>query len=328
MSAEAGSPPPAPPPPEPPAADGTVARLDARGCLVRLDRPRAGVPGDGRDLWVAVAGRVHLRDRTDQKAPVAVGDRVRVQFGERHGAAVTELYPRRSLLSRPSVRREHVEHVMAANVDQVLVVASAADPAFNPSFVDRILAVVAWCRLEALLVVNKMDLAAGEPPEAATYRALGVPVFPVSALRGEGVEPLRAALAGKVSVATGHSGVGKTSVLNAVAPGLGLAVGEVNPVSRKGTHTTTAAVRVELPGGGAVIDTAGVREFGLFRIPARDLTWLFPDLARAAARCRFPDCSHTHEPGCAVLAAVEAGEVAAFRYDSYLKILESLGSER
>lgn len=309
-------------------ADGVVARLDARGCVVRLDQPRSGVAGDGRDLWCSVAGRVHLKDRTDQKAPVAVGDRVRVLFAGSHGASVSELFPRRSLLSRPAVGRGHVEHVMAVNVDQVLVVTSAADPQFNPSFVDRMLAVIAWCRLEALLVVNKMDLVPAEPSEADVYRGLGVGVFPVSAVTGAGIPALRAALADKVSVATGHSGVGKSSVLNAVAPGLGLAVGEVNPVSGRGTHTTTAAVRFELPRGGALIDTAGVREFGLFKIPARDLTWLFPDLAKAAAKCRFPDCSHTHEPGCAVEAAVEAGAVASFRYDSYLKILESMGPER
>jgi ribosome biogenesis GTPase / thiamine phosphate phosphatase len=313
---------------EPVMADGVVSRLDARGCLVRLDAARPEVPGDGRDLWCTVAGRVHLKDRTDQKAPVAVGDRVRVLLGAKHGATVAELYPRRSLLSRPAVGKSHVEHVMAVNVDQVLVVTSAADPEFNPAFVDRILAVSAWCRLEGLLVVNKMDLVPAEPPEAAVYRALGMRVFPVSARDGSGVPALRAALADKVSVATGHSGVGKSSVLNAVTPGLGLAVGEVNQVSRRGTHTTTAAVRMELPGGGAVIDTAGVREFGLFHIPARDLTWLFPDLAKAAAACRFPDCSHTHEPGCAVAAAVEAGQVAPFRYDSYLKILESMGETR
>jgi ribosome biogenesis GTPase len=305
-----------------------VARLDARGCLVRLDEARAGVPGDGRDLWVSVAGRVHLKDRTEQKSPVAVGDRVRVLFEQKHGAAVTELYPRRSLLSRPGARDGRTEHVMAANVDQVLIVASAADPAFNPAFVDRVLAVVAWCRLEALLVINKMDLVPAEPPEAEVYRGLGTRVFPVSAATGDGIAALRAALQGQVSVATGHSGVGKSSVLNAVAPGLGLAVGEVNPVSGRGTHTTTAAVRVELPGGGAVIDTAGVREFGLFKIPARDLAWLFPDLAKAAAGCRFPDCSHTHEPGCAVLGAIETGAVAPFRYDSYLKILESMEESR
>jgi ribosome biogenesis GTPase len=302
--------------------DGVVARLDARGCLVRLDAPPPG--GGERDVWCSVAGRVHLKDRTDQKSPVAVGDRVRVLPGAGGGATVAELYPRRSVLSRPAVHKGRVEHVLAANVDQVVIVTAAADPAFNPALVDRILVVAAWSRLTALLVINKMDLVAAEPAEAEVYRGLGIGVFPTSAEKGVGLDPLRAALAGKTSVVTGHSGVGKSSVLNAVAPGLALVVGEVNAVSRRGTHTTTAAVLVDLAGGGALIDTAGVREFGLLRIPARELAWLFPDLAAVAPGCRYPDCSHTHEPGCAVHAAVEAGRVAPFRYDSYLKILETM----
>jgi ribosome biogenesis GTPase len=307
--------------PAEPLRTGTVARVDARGCLVRLD----ATSGDAAsDVWCAVAGRLHLKDRTGQKTPVAVGDRVGVRLGEQRGAQVAELAPRRSLLSRPAPHGGRVEHVLAANVDQVLIVTSAADPAFNPALVDRLLAVVEWSRLDAVLVVNKLDLVADEPPECAVYRALGYRVLGVSARTGAGVAALAEALVGRTSVVAGHSGVGKSSVLNAVAPGLGLAVGEVNAVSGRGTHTTTAAALFPLAAGGAVIDTAGVREFGLLRIPARELGWLFRDVARAAPGCRFPDCSHTHEPGCAVQAAVEAGTVAAFRYDSYLKILESL----
>lgn len=310
---------------EAPLLDGTVARVDARGALVRLDAAHPDAPGGGREAWCSVAGRLHLRGRTGQRTPVAAGDRVQVRMGGTRGAQVVTLQPRRSLLSRPAAHKGRIEHVLAANVDQVLIVASAADPGFNPSLVDRLLAVVAWSRLEALLVINKMDLVQEEPPEAATYRALGVPVFPASARTGAGLEPLRQRLRGRTSVVTGHSGVGKSSLLNALEPGLVLAVGEVNAVSGRGTHTTSAATHVELAGGGAVIDTAGVREFGLFQVPPRELTWLFPDLAAASRDCRFPDCSHTHEPGCAVEQAVEEGRVAAFRYDSYLKILETMG---
>lgn len=311
--------------PAPDLADALVLRLDARGCLVRLEEARPDVPGDGRTLWCAVSGRVHLRDRTGQKAPVAVGDRVRVRVGGTGGSAVAELHARRSLLSRPAAHQGRVEHVLAANVDQVLIVSSAADPPFNPALVDRFLAVVEWSRLTALLVVNKADLVACEPPELAVYRALGYPALLVSAATGAGVPELRAALVGRTSVVAGHSGVGKSSLLNAVEPGVGLAVGRVNEVSGRGKHTTTAALLIPLSGGGAVIDTAGVREFGLFNVPARELTWLFRDLAAVAPLCRFPDCSHTHEPGCAVGVAVEDGRIAAFRYDSYLKILESMG---
>ena len=155
-----------------------------------------------------------------------------------------------------------------------------------------------------------------------------VPVIVTSATEQTGIDELRAQLVGKVSVVTGHSGVGKSSLLNAVQPQLGLAVGEVNPVSERGTHTTTASVYIPLAAGGAVIDTAGVREFGLFGIPERDLGWLFPDIAAFAAECRYADCSHTHEPGCAVQEALVDERLAAFRFDSYLKILESLGERK
>jgi ribosome biogenesis GTPase len=309
--------------------DATVARLDARGCVVFLDRPTPGVPGDGRTLWCSVRGVIHLRDRPGQKTPLVAGDRVRVVPGGGDRGAVVELLPRRSMLSRPAVRKGRVEHVMAANVDGLAIVTAAAEPAFTPGLVDRMLAVAAWCRLDAMLVVNKIDLAEGAPPEIETYRALGVPVVLASATRGDGVEELRRALRGRTTVVAGHSGVGKSSLLNAVQPGLGLAVGEVNVVSGRGTHTTTAAVWAPLAEGGAVIDTAGVREFGLFGIPPRDLGWLFPDLAAVAPECRYPDCSHLHEPGCAVRGAVEEGRLARFRYESYLRILEGMGeSER
>lgn len=213
---------------------------------------------------------------------------------------------------------------MAANVDRVVIVTSVDDPPFNPSLVDRMLAVVEFSDLDALVVVNKMDLGGEPPPEAAVYEALGVPVLLTSAIDGTGIPALRAALAGRVSVVAGHSGVGKSSLLNAVQSDLGLVVGDVNPVTGRGTHTTTAAVLVPLAGGGAVIDTAGIREFGLFGIPRRDLPWLFKDIAALAQGCRYPDCSHTHEPECAVQEALVEGELAPFRFDSYLKILESL----
>ena len=302
----------------------TVARLDARGCLVRLDEPMEGLPGDGYELWCGVRGRIHLRDRRHQKSPVAVGDRVQVSHSSEDRGVVESIEPRRSTLSRPSVRRGRVEHVMAANVDRVVIVTALEEPVFNAALVDRLLAVIAYSNLEALLVVNKMDLGEAAPPEAAVYEALDVPVLLTSATSGQGIDALAEALAGRTSVVAGHSGVGKSSLLNAVQPRLGLEVGDVNAVTGRGTHTTTAAVWIPLAQGGAVIDTAGVREFGLYGIPKRDLPWLFKDIAEIADGCRYPDCSHTHEPGCAVQEALVAGELAPFRFDSYLKILESL----
>ena len=304
--------------------EARVIRLDARGCLVRLDEPHPELDGDGRELWCGVRGRIHLRDRRGQKSPVVVGDRVQVERTQEDRGAVVAIHPRSSTLSRPDIRKGHIEHVLAANVDQVVVVTSASDPDFTPGLVDRILAVIEYSELDAVIVVNKMDLVERPPYEVDAYRAMGYPVLETSAEDGTGIEALRAQLTGRVSVATGHSGVGKSSLLNALEPGLALDVGEVNEMTRRGKHTTTAAVWIPFGVDGAVVDTAGIREFGLFGIPKRDVPWLFRDIAQVAPRCRYPDCLHLHEPKCAVDEAVENGEIAAFRYESYLRILEGL----
>ena len=308
---------------EPTVYEATVVRLDARGCLVRLDAPPEDLLADAR-LWCNVRGRIHLRDRTHQKSPVAVGDRVRVVRTALDRGAIESIEARRSLLSRPANRQGRVEHVIAANLDAVALVSAAADPDFNPALVDRVLAVIEHCDLDALLVINKFDLVDDEPAEAQLYRALDYPVFVVSATEETGISALRDALIGRVTVICGHSGVGKSSLLNAINPAWALAVGHVNDFTGKGTHTTTATTLFDLPEGGAVIDTAGVREFGLFGIPKRDLPWLFRDIAAVASDCKFPDCSHTHEPRCAVQRALVDGDLAPTRFDSYLRILESL----
>ena len=298
-----------------PRLEGVVVRQDARGCRVLLS--------DGTDRWCPVRGRVHLSGTETTKTPVAVGDRVLVRRDGEGRGALEEVLPRTNVLARPDPHHERRQLILAANVDQVVIASSAADPVFGPGFVDRVLAVAEWSRIDALLVVTKMDLVATEPQELAVYRRMGHRVIVTSATRGDGVEEVRAALLGRVSVITGHSGVGKSSLLNAMEPGLGLKVGAVNEVSGRGRQTTTAAVRVALAGGGALIDTPGLREFGLFNVPPRELTWLFRDLKEVAPRCRFGNCLHKTEPGCAVQAAVDSGEVAAWRVDSYLRMLET-----
>jgi ribosome biogenesis GTPase len=298
-----------------------VVRQDARGCLVRLD--------DGGERWCAVRGRVHLAGPVTATTTVAVGDRVRVRAAGKDHGAIEEVLPRTSVLARPEPdrgRRRNVlrQHVLAANVDCVVVVASARDPEFEPSLVDRVLTVAEWSRVDALVVVSKADLVEGEPEALATYRRLGYGAILASAKTGLGVDALRAALSGRASVVTGHSGVGKTSLLNAVEPGLGLAVGRLNPVTGRGRQTTSSSVLVPLSGGGFVVDTPGIREFGLYNVPLREVTWLFRDLREVATRCRFGNCLHRGDPGCAVPAAVEAGEVAPFRLASYLRLLETM----
>ena len=300
--------------------EAVVIRQDARGCRVRFD--------DGEERWCSVRGRVHLRGPKTATTTVAVGDRVVVRPEGRERGSVEEILQRTSVLSRPDPHEVRRQHVLAANVDQVVVATAAADPAFSSGFVDRVLAVAEWSRLAAVIVVNKMDLVEAEPAECEAYRRMGYRVVLASARRGDGTDALRDMLTGRVSVVTGHSGVGKSSLLNAVEPGLALKVGLVNVVTGRGRQTTSAAVLVPLTLGGGVIDTPGIREFGLFNVPPREVTWLFRDLREIAPNCRFGDCLHRGEPGCAMLAAVEAGTVAAFRFESYLRLLETVGEVR
>ena len=301
---------------EGPVFEGVVVRQDARGVRVRMP--------DGDERWCAVRGRMHLVGPTTATTTVAVGDRVNVRP---HGAgqgSVEAVLPRRGVLSRPDPHHDRRQILLATNVDRVVVVESAAEPAFTPGFVDRVLAVAEWSCIDAMLVVNKMDLATEPPPEVEVYRRMGHPVILTSAATGAGIAEFREALVGRASVVTGHSGVGKSSLLNAVEPGLGLKVGAVNEYTRRGKQTTTAAFLVPLAAGGAVIDTPGIREFGLYNVPRREITRLYRDLREVAPRCRFSNCLHRGEPGCALPAAVESGEVAAWRVDSYLRLLETM----
>jgi ribosome biogenesis GTPase len=301
--------------------EGLVVRQDAKACVVRRS--------DGSTMRCAVRGRVHLDGRTTATTTVAVGDRVRVREAKDGEGVIEGVLPRTSVLARPEPdrgRRRNVlfQHVLAANVDAVAAVSAAAEPAFSPSFVDRLLAAAEWSRLGAVVIVNKVDLVAAEPPEVGAYRRMGYRVVLASARTGRGIDEVREVLSARTTVVAGHSGVGKSSLLNAVSPGLALDAGAVNPVTGRGTQTTTASVLVSLAGGGAVIDTPGVREFGLYNVPVREVTRLFRDLAAVAPSCRFSDCSHRTEPGCAVPAAIEAGRVSPWRFESYLRCLDSL----
>ena len=291
-------------------------RQDARGCLVRL--------AEATELFCSVRGKVHLAGSTHSTTTLAVGDRVELRRAQEGHGVIEAVLPRTSVLSRPDPHQVRLQHVLAANVDRVVAVASAAEPAFAPGFVDRVLAYAEWARLEALVVVNKMDLVAEPPGEIETYRKMGYGVVLTSTVTGVGVDEFRALLRGKASVVTGHSGVGKSSLLNAIQPGLALAVGKVNDVTRRGRQTTAAATWTPLDGGGALVDTPGVREFGLFNVPPQEVTRLFRDLAEVASRCKYGNCLHQTEPGCALDAAVASGLVAPWRVDSYRRILETL----
>ena len=264
----------------------------------------------------------------EQSSLLAPGDHVLV---EREGEDffVRGIGPRHTKLIRPAPANARPrEQVLAANIDRLIVVTSAANPAFNPGLIDRYLVAAQVCAIEAVLCVNKMDLSSTEPEALDSYRGLGVRVFCVSCRTGAGIEALRDALRGNTGVLSGHSGVGKTSLLNALDPGLRLITQEVSEVTGKGRHTTAAGRLYELAGNIRIIDTPGIRALGLWNVGPDEMTFFFPDLAGQAAGCRFRDCSHTHEPHCAVRIAVEKGHISRFRYESFLRIRSSLVEER
>lgn len=262
-----------------------------------------------------------------------VGDQVDfIEMEEGRGSIVSVL-PRRSQLSRrsavPMPSAQPFEQVIAANVDQVVAVFAAASPAPKWNLLDRYLVSAESSELPTLICVTKLDLvrrangSSDEMLEQALeiYRQIGYPVMLTSAKTGIGLEELRQRLQGRLSVLLGKSGVGKTSLLNALQPGLGLRVNEVSRVTRKGKHTTSHLEMFALEGGGALVDTPGVREFGLWEVDGRDLAWFFPEMRPFVGQCKFGlDCHHDEEPDCMVRQAVSSGLISPYRYKSYLRL--------
>ena len=273
---------------------------------------------DGREY--ACATRRLLKSlQTDLRHVVAAGDRVWFRpEGEREGI-IERVEPRRGVLSRSSKRRQHV---IVANVDQMIIVTSAAEPRIKPNLIDRYLVTAEKARIRPVICINKIDLinAADLLPLSGVYAQLGYRVLLVSATTGQGMESLKSLLVGKQTVFTGQSGVGKSSLLNAIEPGLALRVRTVSAESQKGRHTTTTAVLLPLSNGGWVVDTPGIRQFQLWDVVAEEVSGYFRDLRPFVSACRFPDCTHTHEDYCAVKDAVADGWIDTRRYESYVQI--------
>lgn len=259
---------------------------------------------------------------------LAVGDEVRVEPGAHADWSIVEILPRRSKLARRAPGGAHGERLLAANVDQVVVMFAATRPEPHPRMLDRFLVIAEANDLPARIVINKIELADRAATEAmfAPYAQAGYDVHYVSVKTRLGLEPLHDALAERVSVLTGPSGVGKSSLLNATFPGANLRVGEISESVQKGRHTTVGAVMLPLPGneGGFVVDTPGLREVGLWEVAADRLDRCFPEFRRYLDECRFGDCIHVREPDCAVREAVARGEISTARYESYLLLLEDV----
>jgi ribosome biogenesis GTPase len=264
--------------------------------------------------------------------PIVVGDEVTLEVVDeaKKEGVITERHPRRTKLSRKvSTGTRELEQVVAANIDNLVIVSSVADPPFRPGLIDRYLVAAAKGDLTPLICVNKVDLGGLEELQEIleTYCDLGYPVILTSTKTGQGIEELRERLRDRTSVFAGHSGVGKSSLLRLLVPGIQVKVAEVNPRTGRGRHTTTAAELVRLPDGGYVIDTPGIRQFSLWDLTEEDVRQFFVEIARYGAGCRFADCSHTVEPGCAVRAALEEGRLHPRRYESFLRLLEEARGE-
>jgi ribosome biogenesis GTPase len=272
--------------------------------------------GPGYCDVLAGSQRIRCRPTPD----VAIGDNVLFSLDRRR---VEEILPRRTVLSRTDPHNPRIERVIAANVDVVVMVVSLKNPPLRPGLIDRYLIAIGKSGAGPLLCVNKIDLmSADEELDALRpYQDLRIEVVLCSAATGKGLGMLSAALAGKTCVFTGHSGVGKSSLLNALDQKLDLETNPVSSANERGRHTTTSSAMYELSNGARVIDTPGIREFGLWDISRAEIARYFDEFN--FHRCNFSDCTHTHEPGCAVKVAVESGDIPTARYQAYLRIVSS-----
>lgn len=295
----------------------------AEGRVVAVRGQFVDVECEGR-RWPCSVRRI-LRTRSiERRSPVAVGDRVTFaiiadEAGMLNEGVIEKVHPRKSELKRSDGRKTQT---LAANVDQVLIIGSIREPYIKPHLFDRYLVAAHAGGLDAIICVNKIDLEDSEEVDEvlARYHRLGYNALKLSARQGRGIDELRRLMKDRISLVAGQSGVGKSSLLNAIQPGLNLATSEVSTSNEKGRHTTTTAQWLPLEFGGAVIDTPGIRALDVAMVPLAELEMHFVEFVERIQHCKFPDCVHIHESGCAVIEAVEAGDIDPARYDSYVTL--------
>lgn len=304
--------------------EGLVLRIDAKVCHVEVNGETHALP---------LRGRLFENRSSKDARPVAVGDRVIVTLDEL-GGAIDEVLPRTSRLARRKAGDDDTrEQIIAANITLVMVMASIRDPKFQPDLIDRILAGAEREHVRAVLTITKVDRDKQGLAEewAELYRYIGYETFVTSVVDGkettDSLEAIRQLLQKNVTVISGSSGVGKSSMINKIMPGLNLRIGSLGKI-RQGKHTTTHTQLIALPDGGHVLDTPGIRSFGLQNLEPLDLAFCFPEIKERSPGCEFRNCTHTLEPDCAVIRAVDNEEIAASRYVSYTLMLEDLQQRR
>ena len=278
---------------------------------------------DGTPVRCRIRGKLRLKGVRSTN-PVVVGDEVVCEADDGGDYVIADIVPRRNYVIRRASNLSKESHIIAANVDKALLMASLRSPETPTEFVDRFLVTCEAYKVPVTILLSKIDLQDAEAVAEfrAVYEGAGYRVLEVSATEGRGVEAVRELLAGRTTLVSGNSGVGKSTLIQCIDPALDIRTGEISESHHKGRHTTTFSTMYPLAGGGAVIDTPGIKGFGLIDIDEAELWHYFPEMMRVAPACRFYNCTHTHEPGCAVAEAVKAGEIAWPRYESYLKILD------
>lgn len=286
---------------------------------------------DGKLYRARIKGKMKIDKNISSSNPVAVGDVVLMDLEEREDAQamIHTVKDRRNYIVRVSPHNKHQKHIVASNLDLVLLIATIAQPQTSLGFIDRFLVTAEAYQVPAILVINKTDLLTEDDEYTLQrwekiYGEIGYRVMPISAHKPETLQRLKEALKGKTTLFSGHSGVGKSTLINQLIPNLELRTEIVSDYSGKGQHTTTFAEMFDLPDSGNIIDTPGVKEFGLIDMTQDELAHYYPEMQRLLSQCRFSNCKHINEPGCAVKAAVEQDIVSEERYISYLSIWESI----
>ena len=281
---------------------------------------------DGQLIESKIKGNFRLKGIRSTN-PVAVGDRVQLITNQEGTAFISSIEDRRNYIIRKSSNLSKQSHILAANVDQALLVITVNYPQTSTTFIDRFLASAEAYRVPVILVFNKRDMLSEEELHCeqmmrTLYETIGYECVEISAATGEGVEKLRPLIKDKISLLSGNSGVGKSTLINQLIPGAEQRTAEISDAHNTGMHTTTFSEMITLPEGGYLIDTPGIKGFGTFDIEKEELTSYFKEIFHFSKDCRFSNCTHTHEPGCAVIKAVEEHYIAASRYQSYLSMLE------